>query len=373
VPGRIVLAANSSWNIVNFRAGLIRALKDEGYEPVVVAPVDPDSEDRMAELAVERIAVEVDRSGLNPFADLRLLRTYRSILKRLRPVAYLGFTIKPNIYGCLAAGELGIPAMANISGLGTVFIKRGPVLALVTSLYRRALRRAPIVFFQNPDDRAEFLERRLVRPYQAQLLPGSGVDLERFAPAPLPSGPATFLFIGRLLGDKGVRDFAEAARRLRRERQDVRFQLLGPLDEGNRTAITRLELNRWVDAGTVEYLGMAGDVRPFIEAATAVVLPSYREGLPRSLLEAAAMGRPLIATDVPGCREVVDDGVNGFLCSAHDHESLADAMRRLAELAPEQRAAMGKTSRKLVEDRFGEGLVIGAYLDALGKIAGPRS
>jgi glycosyltransferase involved in cell wall biosynthesis len=372
-PRRVVLAANSAWNIVNFRAGLIRALRREGYEPVVVAPPDAALEPRMAELQVERVAVGIDRSGLNPLADLRLLGNYRRILKRLRPAAFLGFTVKPNIYGCIAAGSLGIPAIANISGLGTAFIRPGPLRAFVIGLYRVALSRAAVVFFQNPDDRALFVERHMVRSDQARLLPGSGVDVDRFTPTPQPTGPAAFLLIARLLGDKGVREFAEAARALRAEMPDARFQLLGPIDEGNRTAITRAELDGWVAQGVVDYLGETDDVRPHVAAASAVVLPSYREGLPRTLLEAAAMARPLIATDVPGCREVVENGVNGFLCQVVDSTSLANAMKKLAESSPLQRLAMGEAGRRKVQDKFSETVVIRAYLDALDTLAGHRS
>jgi len=368
-PRRVVVSGNSSWNIVAFRTGLIRGLREQGYEPVVIAPIDPDGEERMTKLGLERIVIHIDRSGLNPFADFGLMLTYRSILKRLRPIAYLGFTIKPNVYGCIAARMLGVPALANISGLGTVFIRRGPLLALVTALYRFALSRAAVVFFQNPDDRALFVERRIVRPDQARLLPGSGVDLDRFKPAPLPDGPVTFLFIGRLLGDKGVREFIEAARQLRRELPDARFQLLGPLDEGNRTAIGKDELDRWVAEGAIDYLGGTDDVRPFIARATVVVLPSYREGLPRSLLEAGAMARPAVATDVPGCREAVVDGETGFLCRARDSRSLAEAMKRLAALSGEERKAMGVAARRRVEEKFSETVVISAYLGELGKIS----
>jgi glycosyltransferase involved in cell wall biosynthesis len=373
LPGRVVLAANSSWNIVNFRSGLIQALKAHGYEPVIVAPFDPPAEHRLEQLDVERIVVPIDRSGLNPFADVRLVRDYRRIIKVQRPAAFLGFTIKPNIYGGMAARSLGIPAIANVSGLGTVFIKGGPLLSLVTGLYRFALSRAAVVFFQNPDDLALFVARKMVRPDQAKLLPGSGIDLDRFAPSPQPSDPPTFLLIARLLGDKGVREFVEAARMLRAEGADARFQLLGPLDEGNRTAIRRDELDRWVGDGVVEYLGETDDVRPFVEKATAVVLPSYREGLPRSLLEASAMARPLVATDVPGCREVVVDGETGVLCDAGDASSLAAAMRRVASMTPQQRRAMGMAGRRRVEERFSETVVIGAYLSALGKIGTARS
>jgi glycosyltransferase involved in cell wall biosynthesis len=370
---RVVLAANSSWNIVNFRSGLIRALKAEGYEPVVIAPVDPAAENRMTELGVQRIVIDIDRSGLNPFADLVLLLKYRSLLKGFRPVAYLGFTIKPNIYGGIAARLTGVPLIANISGLGTVFIKRGMLLALVSRLYRFALKRAVVAFFQNPDDLALFVERGLASRAQAQLLPGSGVDLDRFRAVPPSAGPTTFLFIGRLLGDKGVREFVQAARMVRADIPGVRFQLLGPIDEDNRSAVARTEVDRWVAEGTIEYLGATEDVRPDIERATAVVLPSYREGLPRSLLEAAAMARPLIATDVPGCRELVEPGVNGFLCAARDSDSLAKAMKTMLKTSADERARMGAASRRLVEKHYSQTVVIGAYLDALGKLLVSRS
>jgi glycosyltransferase involved in cell wall biosynthesis len=319
----------------------------------------------MRELEVERIEVKIDRSGLNPLADLRLLSEYRQILKRVRPTADLGYTIKPNIYGSMAAASLGIPAIPNVSGLGTAFIRGGPLQQIVTCLYRAAFRRARVVFFQNGEDRQLFVDRRIVRADQAQVLPGSGVDLDRLTPVPIPVGPPVFLLVGRLLRDKGVIEFVEAARQLRGVLPGARFQLLGPIDVANRTAITRLELDRWAAEGVIEYLGTTEDVRPFIGAATAIVLPSYREGLPRSLLEAGAMARPLIAADVPGCRDVVEDGVNGYLCAVRDASSLASALRQLAELSVGQRSAMGGAARRKVQERFSEKVVFSAYLDVL--------
>lgn len=364
----VVLSANSTWNIVNFRAGLIRALRSAGYAPVVIAPRDAAADSRMRELGVECITVPIDRSGVNPAADLRLLRAYRRLLERLRPAAYLGYTIKPNIYGAMAAARLGIPAIPNVSGLGTAFIRNGLLQQIVVRLYRIGFRRAPVVFFQNAEDRQLFVERRIVRPDQARVLPGSGVDLERFSPAPAPGGPPAFLFIGRLLRDKGVAEFIAAARLLRRELPEARFQLLGPIDDANRTAVDPHELQSWISEGVVEHLGTTDDVRPFIAAATAVVLPSYREGLPRSLLEAGAMERPLIATDVPGCREVVEDGINGLLCKVRDPQSLAAAMRRIAGMPAAELAAMGAAARQRVQDRFSEAVVVGIYLDVLRKV-----
>jgi glycosyltransferase involved in cell wall biosynthesis len=362
---RIVLSANSDWNIANFRPGLIRALRTAGYDPVVIAPQDPAAETRMQALGIERIPIRIERSGVNPWADLRLLAQYRRLLNELRPVAYLGYTIKPNVYGSFAAASLGIPALPNVSGLGTAFIRGGPLQQVVIRLYRIGFAKAPVIFFQNGEDRQLFVDKRIVRPEQARVLPGSGVDLDRFAPSPPADGPSTFLFVGRLLRDKGVNEFIEAARLVRARLPDARFQLLGPVDEGNRTAIIRRQLDAWVGEGIVEYLGTTDDVRPFVAASSAVVLPSYREGLPRSLLEAAAMARPLIAADAPGCRDVVEDGVNGYLCAVRDSASLADAMRRFDGLPLERRIAMGEAARRKVQERFSEGRVVDTYLEVL--------
>ena len=288
-------------------------------------------------------------------------------------MVFLGFTIKPNIYGCLAARTIGIPAIANISGLGTTFIRGGLLTRLVRRMYRVALARARIVFFENPDDLKLFVAQDIIRSAQARLIPGSGIDLDRFAPAPLVRGPVTFLLIARLLGDKGVREFVRAAKLVRRDFPDARFQLLGDLDPGNRSSIGPSELHRWLSAGTVEHFEQADDVRPFIENATAIVLPSYREGLPRTLLEGAAMARPLIATDVAGCRELVEPGINGFLCEPFSAESLAEAMKAFLLLTWAERAAMGVESRRNVERGFSQDAVSAAYLQAIGECLGAEA
>jgi glycosyltransferase involved in cell wall biosynthesis len=327
----------------------------------------------MQALGVERIPIRIDRSGANPLADLRLIARYRGLLKRLRPAAYLGYTIKPNVYGSFAAASLGIPALPNVSGLGTAFIGGGPLQQIVVRLYRIGFARASVVFFQNDEDRQLFVDRRIVRPEQARVLPGSGVDLERFTPSPAADGAPVFLLVGRLLRDKGVNEFVEAARLVRAKLPQARFQLLGPIDEGNRTAIGRAQLESWVAEGIVEYLGTTDDVRPFIAGSSAVVLPSYREGLPRSLLEAAAMARPLIATDAPGCRDVVEDGVNGYLCAVRDSGSLADAMLRFADLPLKRRLAMGESARRKVQERFNEERVVDTYLEVLDGLSKAQS
>ncbi len=362
----VIISANAFWNIANFRGGLVQALVEHSYRVVIAAP-DVDA-DWTVNRGVEAVDIALDRSGLNPIRDALLTLNYYKLIRKFRPNFFLGYTAKPNIYGSIAAGFSEVTALPNISGLGTAFINRGPLSALVATLYRIAFRNCPIVFFQNPDDCELFISRKIVRPEQAALLPGSGVDVAHFAPVPTEPGATRFLFVGRLLGDKGVREFIEAARLLRADHPDWQFQLLGSLDEGNRTAIRRLELDQWVAEGVVEHLSAVEDVRPYIAAATAVVLPSYREGLPRSLLEAAAMARPLIATDVPGCRHIVDHGVNGLLCAVRDPAALAEAMEQLATLDDVKRAAMGQAGREMIERDYGEERVIRAYLDALAQL-----
>ncbi len=364
----ILLSSNSLWNIVHFRSAIVRRLASS-FTVVVAAPAHREELARF-DLPAEVEPIAVDRSGLIPWRDARLLLAYRALMRRLRPAAYVSWTIKPNIYGALAARAIGVPAILNVSGLGTAFLSGGLFSRFISLLYRFAFRSAHVVFFQNGDDRDLFVSRRLVRAGQARLLPGSGIDLDRFAIAPLTVEPGApvFLLVARLLGDKGVREFVAAARSLRSSWPHARFQLLGPLDRENRSAIGRAELDRWVAEGAVEYLGTAEDVRPMIAAATMLVLPSYREGLPRTLLEGGAIGRALIATDVPGCRDVVVDGLNGLLCRVRDWRSLADAMERMAQLAPERLRAMGEASRRKVQQEFSEELVTDAYVRAIAEL-----
>ncbi len=363
----IVLSINTSWNLVNFRRNLIVRLQQAGFEVIALAPRDAHS-DALVAMGVRHIPVEIDSKGLSPFNDLKLAAQYWRILRRIRPVAFLGWTIKPNVYGSLAANALGIPVINNISGLGTAFIKVGLLTRVVEMLYRTALARSATVFFQNRHDCDLFVAQRLVRREKAKLLPGSGIDLGQFVPGPAgqPSHPV-FLMVARLLRDKGVVEFADAARIVRASRPDAQFQLLGFLDVQNRTAIDRAMVDRWEEEGILRYLGEAADVRPYLASATAVVLPSYREGMPRSLLEGAAMGRPLIATDVPGCTEIARAGENAFLCAPRDARLLADAMLALLALDPAALAAMGRRSREIAEREFDVSVVEARYLDAIAR------
>ena len=364
----LLLSSNSLWNIENFRSHLVDAFVREGWPVLIAAPATAE-EVQTCPLSARIVPLDIQRSGTNPFRDLALIRAYYTLICSERPAAFLGWTIKPNLYGALAARIAGVPSILNVSGLGTAFLSGRLLGKFVSILYKFAFERASIVFFQNSDDCEMFLERGLVRAEQARLLPGSGINLDQFPMTPLPGdGPIRFLLVARLLGDKGVREYVEAARLARRELPGAQFQLLGPIDQGNRTAISWDEVDRWVREGVIDYLGETSDVRPYIASATAVVLPSYREGLPRTLLEGAAMGRPLIATDVAGCRDVVEDGTNGYLCAVRDAQSLCEAMMKLARLDDASRTRMGQRSRQMVEKRFSEELVAQAYVLALAEL-----
>lgn len=368
---KIVISINTAWNIYNFRSGLVKALIDHGYEVIAVAPHDEYVE-RLTKLGCKHVALPMDSNGTNPARDLLLLARYFLLLRSIRPVAYLGYTIKPNTYGSIAAKALDIPVINNIAGLGAAFIRDDYLTKLVRSLYRLALKRSHRVFFQNAEDQELFLRSGLAEKSVSSLLPGSGIDVAKYPAGtvpPLEGRPFRFLLIGRLLRDKGVQEFAEAAALLRQKGIQAEFQLLGPIDPANANSIDAEKLRAWEEAGQVSYLGRTDDVRPYIAQADCVVLPSYREGVPRSLLEAAAMARPIIATDVVGCRDAVEHELNGYLCKERDGADLAAKMAQMMALAPEQRAAMGAAGRDKVETEFDEQIVIQKYLSALALIS----
>lgn len=365
---RVVIAVNSTWNLLNFRSGLIRALVASGYEVVAVAPPDAYVPE-LTVLGCRFVPLSIDHQGTHPGRDLLLLWRFYILFRHERPDIYLGYTVKPNVYGSLAAHILGIPVVNNITGLGAVFIKDSWLTHVVRVLYRLALSRSAKVFFQNNDDRQIFILGGLVTPSITDRLPGSGIDLTKFTPSPLPGrSPLRFLLIARMLWDKGVGEFVDAARILKCRGINADFCLLGFLDVQNPAAICRKQMDDWVEEGVVRYLGVSKDVRTEIELADCVVLPSYREGTPRTLLEAAAMGRPIVTTNSAGCRDVVDDGINGYLCQLKDAKDLADKMYIVASLSSEAREIMGYRSRKKVENEFDERTVINKYLEAISSI-----
>lgn len=365
---KIAISINTSWNVVNFRAGLIRALVARGHEVIAVAPTDAHSS-RIADLGARFVALEMAGRSRSPMHDIGLTLRYRALFRREKPDIYLGFTIKPNLYGSMAAHSLGIPVVNNITGLGKTF-DGGWVNRIVVELYRVALSRSRTVFFQNRDDLALFTAHGLVADEVIRLLPGSGVDLDRFKPVrrndEAPSSPFTFLLVARLLWAKGIAQYVEAARQILRSHPDTRFQIVGMIDEFGADGVPRTALDEWQAEGVLDYLGPSDDVRPHIAAADCLVLPTYYpEGTPRILLEGAAMGKPLLTTDIPGCRDVVEDGVTGRLCTPRDVAALHAAMMDLRQMTPTALADMGMAARHKAERDFDEAIVVKRYLDAI--------
>lgn len=361
----IVLASNTSWYLFNFRKSTILALVEKGFRVVCLSPHDHYS-DRLAQLGAEHVALPLDGKSTGPLQEMGSFRFIWQFMRRQNPDFVFNFTVKMNIYSGLVCGLLKIPFTNNISGLGTAFIHDSWLFRRVRQVYGHVNRRAQCLFFQNEADLAVFRESGLLGDTPVTLLPGSGVDLQRFQLSGLPeNNPVTFLMIARLLGDKGVREYAAAAFELKNLGVNARCLLLGQLGVSNRTAITAEEVEAWQAEGVIHYLGETDDVRPYIEQAHALVLPSYREGMPRTVLEAAAMGRPAIVTDVPGCRHAIEPGVTGWLCEVRNPESLAEVMQRFVAMGPEQRQAAGDSARRRMEEQFSEERVIEAYLDCL--------
>ncbi|SAL84778.1 glycosyl transferase [Caballeronia choica] len=368
---RIALVCNTAWAIYTYRRGLLRMLTERGAEVTVIAPRDRTFEPLVA-MGCRCVELPVASKGTDPREDLKTLVALCREYRATRPHVVFHYTIKPNIYGSIAAWLARVPSIAVTTGLGYVFIQKSRTAMIAKRLYRFAFRFPREVWFLNRDDRAAFAEQNLLaHPERAQLLHGEGVDLDEYAFAPLPQRERfVFILIGRLLWDKGVAEYVEAARRLRAKYPHARFQLLGPVGVDNPSAISRTEVDAWQRDNVIEYLGEAHDVRPHIANADCVVLPSYREGVPRTLMEASAMGRPVVATDVPGCREVVEDGVTGFLCEAKNADSLAGTLERMLTLGEAQRAAMGVKGREKVAREFDEKVVVERYKGTIRAITG---
>lgn len=377
-PLTIAIVINTSWNIYNFRTGLLKALQSDGHRIVCIAPRDAYSP-KLESMGFEYHEIRINNKGTNPFEDALLVWRFYRLFKAVRPDVLLHYTIKPNIYGSMAAGLLGISVIGNVSGLGTVFLNDGLSSRIAKLLYRVALRIPKKVFYQNPHDRELFVDSGLIKAEKTGLLPGSGIDTTNFVPRAERDADGTlrFLFIARLVKDKGIVEYVEAARQINhqlstgnhsRQEKKPKFLILGAYYPGNPTAISEAQMKAWEEEGIVRYLGTSDDVASVIADADCVVLPSYREGLSRVLLEAAGMAKPIVTTDVPGCKEVVDDGANGYLCRVKDADSLAEQMRRIMVLDDEARRKMGKKGREKIVAEFDEKIVIDRYREAIGEL-----
>ncbi|KRW52507.1 glycosyl transferase [Aeromonas allosaccharophila] len=365
---KLVLVVNTAWCMFNFRHGLLSRLIHDGYQLTIISAPDEFS-DKLREMGCEVIDVSIAAKGINPLQDLKLIHTLYRLYQETAPDFIIHYTIKPNIYGSLAAKWAGIPSLAITTGLGYTFVNDNLVAKVARGLYKLAFCFPKEVWFLNEDDRQVFLQHQLVSQNKAVLLHGEGVDLAHFAPQAMPalSGKVRFLLIARMLWDKGVGEYVEAARIVRQHYPQAIFQLLGACGVANPSVIEREQIARWEAEGLVEYLGTAPDVRPVIANADCVVLPSYREGIPRTMIESAAMAKPLIVTDVPGCRDVVLPNQTGYLCPVKDAAALAACCEQLIAMTPEARAEMGAAGHRFMAEKFDEKLVIEQYLAMLKK------
>ena len=364
---KIAFVGNSVLTMMIFRMGIIKALTKR-YDITVIAPMDGDVEALQA-LSVRFIPVEIDCKGTNPWTDGRLYRALKTIYRREQFDFIFHFTIKPNIYGSQAASVLGIPHINVITGLGYTFIKRNWLFRLSCVLHRVAMRNAEQVWFLNEDDKDTFVRLHLVAPHKVHVIHGEGVDTTYYHATQALPDSFVFLYIGRMLRYKGADLFALAAEQLKAEYPSVRWQLLGAMDADNPDGIKAEEIENWVRKGTIEYCGVVKDVRPHIEQCTCVVLPSrFREGVPRSLMEAASMERPIITTDSVGCKEVVEDQVNGLLCEKQSLDSLVAAMRTMLETPQQQLTQMGQRGRERMCRLFDEQIIIEEYNQVLQRL-----
>lgn len=366
----ITITSNTSWYIYNFRKNTILSLIEKGYKVTVVAPKDEYSE-KIEQLGAAFIHIDIDQGGTNPVKDIKTFIAFFKIFSKIKPAVVLNFTPKNNIYSTLAAKFCKAKVINNIAGLGMVFINESITAKLAKFLYKVSQRKADKIFFQNEDDRKLFLDHKLADIYITDRLPGSGVDLTRFTFQPASDdGVVRFLLIARMLYDKGIGYYVEAARALKAKYGDtVEFQLLGFVGVNNPSAVSKEEMQAWVGEGTVNYLGVSDCVEQDIAKVDCMVLPSYyREGVPKSLLEAGAMGKPIVTTDNVGCRETVDDGINGYLCELRSTDSLTEKLELIIQMTHEQRLEMGRQSRLKIEREFDEKIVIQKYLDAIDEV-----
>ena len=366
---RIIISINTSWNIYNFRSGLVKGLQNEGHEVLALAPTDDYSKKLEEELNIKHYDIKIDNKGSNPIKDFKLILAYKSLFKKLKPDVVLQYTIKPNIYGTIAAKALKIPTINNVSGLGTIFINPNTITSKIgMMLYKYAFRFPKKVFFQNQDDKKLFIDFGLIDKNLTDVLPGSGVDLKKFEFSPKKKTEKfVFLMISRVLIDKGIVEYVNAAKEILSKHKNLEFQLLGSFDK-SKGSISEKLFNSWTNDKIIKYLGTTDDVQSKIKDADCVVLPSYREGTSKTLLESLAIGRPIITTDVPGCRETVLDGLNGYLCEVKNSSSLAKKMELMLSESEEELLEMGMKSRNLAEQKFEQNIVINKYIETINGI-----
>jgi len=362
---RILVLCNTVEGLYVFRYELLERLLKEGYDVYFSVPENSNNQrvQELVSLGCHHLESHVERRSINPIKDLNLLKEYDNIVREVVPNVILTYTIKPNIYGTYIAKKYNVPVIMNITGLSSGFSKKH-IGFLIRNMYRSACKKAFFVFFQNEHDYQYFTTNKLIGPEEARVIPGSGVNLEKFKPVPKVEEDdiMRFLFIGRIMKEKGIEEYLEAADYILGRHSNVEFQILGQFEEEiYRNKIISIENTR------IRYLGVSNDVRNEIKQVDCVVNPSYHEGMSNVLLEGAAMGKPLIASNIPGCKEIVDDGVNGYLCEPMDTISLISAMEKFLKLSKIEREQMGIASRQRVERYFDRNIVIKAYMEEISR------
>lgn len=355
----IALVANTTWNIYNFRLNVIRKFIAEGYSVIVFSPIDEFIHYKKEFSNVQHVSINsLDRDGTNPLKDLALVLELKRLYQKYQPDLILHYTIKPNIYGAVAARLVRIPSVGIVTGLGYSFLHKGLISSISRWLYQISLRYHKKVIFENQDDRMLFIEQGITKEENSISIKGCGVNTKHYIPLSSEKSRKTiFSFLGRLLYDKGIQEFAEAAEIVKRDYDDVEFWLVGDIDDQNPASVKKEDILAWVKQGIVLYHGSTTDVRTFISESSCIVLPSYREAIARSLTEAMAMERPVIATDVAGCREAIKEGCNGYLVKVKDANSLAEAFVSFIHLTHDERAEMGKNGRQMVLEEFDDRLI----------------
>lgn len=364
MKGNILILSNNVGGLYSFRKEVVQAVKDIGYDIYISSPdYNSPKGQYFFKIGCHIIPTAFNRRGVNPFADLKLMMTYLKLLKQLRPIAVLTYTIKPNVYGGMACRLLGVPQLANVTGLGDAVENGGLMQKLTITLYRIGLNKAKCVFFQNQANRYFCLNHR-IHGQKTHLLPGSGVNLQHHTYQDYPEEDLIkFLYIGRVIKDKGCEELFEMARAIKANHPDVEFQVLGSI-EGNYQA----QIDELQKQGIINFLGSASDVRPYIGAVHCTIMPSYHEGMSNVNLESAANGRPVITTNVPGCKETVEDGRTGYLVKPRDAHDLIVGVERFLSLSYGQKKQMGINARKKVEREFDRNIVVKAYLEWIERI-----
>ncbi len=365
----VVFSGNTSWSMYKFRLAVMKDLQRRGFDVVVVAPFDEFTQKLRDENIEVHDVATMKRSGINPMQDFQLYQDYLNIYKALRPNIIFHYTIKPNIYGTFAAKKLKIPSVSIVTGLGYTFIHKTIISAIVVKMYAVTLRKACQVWFLNNDDRHIFESKKIVSKNKMLVINGEGIDTETYNFEPIDVTTRSFIIVARLLYDKGINEYYKAAKKLKAIYPEVQFKILGYLNVDNPMAINKTQIDEWVNSGVIDYLGSTPDVRPYLINSTCVVLPSYREGISVTLMEGASMGRPLIASNISGCKELIDDGESGFLCKVKDANDLADKMELVIKMDNERLREMSKKGRAKILKQFDVNYLYPIYVNAINKFA----